>query len=326
LALVMVVSLLFVSKLVDVQIVRAAAPSKKNQEKDESKSSLAFLHHLKNRLPSHFSMDQLKTYIHEGDLKSASRYVNLAIKTSVGNPALHVINGFIYEEMLRSGDPTCSYLAGVAYQTAYSLDPSHWVYSYLLGGYELRERHYDKAQEYLANALLLRPDHVDTLYALACASYYLHDIPVALNSIQKALVCSPNSPSVQRSAAVIFAAAGKFEKANQALACYSKMAGSTCCADVEKIRSRIEDWKVTHQQARCRTVDNQIVDYGDQEPEDDSQILSKTPTVILDCYLLMIKERSTTAKGNNIFNAADQTGALHPLSVVLGGGVHLVKL
>lgn len=294
--------------------------SEKNKARDENKNPLAFLHHLKNRLPQHFSMAQLKEYIHEGDLKTASRYVNLAIKTSVTNPALHVINGFIYEEMLRAGDSSCAHLAGVAYRTAHDLDPSHWLYAYLVGSYELRERHYDKAQEYLANALLLRPEHEDTLYALACASYYLHDIPVALNSIQKAVACNPNSPSLQRSAAIIFAAAGKFEKANQALACYSTLSGKTCCADVERVRSRIEDWKTTHQQAKCYRVDNQVIDYGTGEKApDDAQVLAKSPTVVLDCYLLQVLESTKAAKGNNIFNATDQMGALNPLTVVLGG-------
>lgn len=292
--------------------------SKKSQS--DTKDPLDFLCHLKNRLPVHFSMDQLKEYIHEGDLKSASRYVNLAIKTSTGNPALHVINGFIYEEMLRAGDPTCAQLAGVAYRTAHDLDPSHWLYAYLLGSYELREKNYESAQQHLANALLLRPDHSDTLYALACASYYLSDIPVALNSIQKALVLSPNSPSIQRSGAIIFAAAGKFDKANKALDCYSELSGKKCAADVAQVRSRIEDWKVTHQQARCHTVAAQTIDYGDQKDQEDSKILSKTPTVILDCYLLAMIETATTVKGNDFLNLGiDTNGVISPLSVVLGG-------
>jgi Tfp pilus assembly protein PilF len=276
-----------------------------------------FLKSLKTSLPSHFSMEQLQKYIAENDLKMASRYVNICLRMAPTNPALHVVNGFVYEEMASRGDTSKLQLAGTAYRAAYGLDSSHWLYPYLLGMQRLRENSYKEAQKYLAESLVLRPEDPDILYALACSSYYAQDIPVAVSCIRKA-VSLKNDPVFHRSAAIILSAGAQFDKAQASLEKYKKCVGSEGAPDVQKVCRRMEDWRCAHVEARKTNVKTPT-----KKPEALSQgdgSLSKTPTVSLDCCLLTIVEDSETQKGNNLLAPfGTPGGAVSPLQVTLGG-------
>lgn len=311
--------LCIISLLEGCQEQKASTDEKLNAKK------LNFLDSIKNRLPEHFSMEQLKTYIHEGDLKAASRYVNIALKGSVNNPALHVINGYIYEEITARGDNSYADFAGVAYRSAHSLDPTHWLYVYLLGDFELKGKNYELAQEHLADALVLYPDNPEILYSLACASYYLKDLPVALFAINKALSLKPNEPNIQRSAAHIFAAAAQFKKAKCALANYKKLDGSNP-QDIARVEQRLMDWQASHNQIKC--AGNEIVSgkVSNSAVKNSNLKTSKEdngpPTIILDCCLLDVLEDNLTSKGNNLLRPSSGPNSLGPpLSIALGGAV-----
>lgn len=306
----LIVGSLFLLFLTACQERQSALPA------PSQKPHSAFLDSLKNSLPSHFSMDQLQKYIKDSDLKMASRYVNVCLRMSPTSPALHVINGFVYEEMARQGDTSKLQLAGTAYRTAYGLDSSHWLYPYLLGMHRLRENSYKEAQKYLAEALVLRPEDPDILYALACSSYYAQDIPVAVSSIRKALSLK-NDPVFHRSAAIIFSAGAQFDKAKASLEKYKKCVGNEGARDVQKVCRRMEDWRCAHVEARKGTPSPSSSKVSSASGDTS---LSKEPAISLDCCLLTIVEDSETQKGNNLLAPFGTPGGTSmPLQVTLGG-------
>lgn len=265
--------------------------------------------------PSHFSLSQLNEFLNEGNVKGASQYVNAALQISPQSPSLHLVNGFLYEEMMKNGDDSRRELISIAYRTARNLDPSQWLSHYLLGKNEARARNYEEAQQNLANALLLRPQDPDILYALAYASYYLWDIPVALFSIRKAVSLCANNPAIVRAAAIITAAAGDFSQASQYFRNYEKLVGQKE-VDVQIVQHRIEDWRGVYARARLQKVsdyaegDTRKYDSG-KEIEDLRQEANKIReknnqkngnTIIIDCYVLRTSATHSTSKGQNLFD------------------------
>ena len=285
-------------------------------QKSVQRSKLSFLEGLKNRLPPQVSLARLQAMVAEGELKKASCYINGALKTALRNPALHLVNGFIYEELARCGEPSQLELAGIAYRTAHSLDPTAWAYAVVLGGFELRAKRYELAQKTLADALLLRPNDVETLYSLACASYYLKDLPVALSSIRKAVALKPGEPAMQRAAAMIYGACGLKEAAAAALQKYSTMVGSAGCQDVARVTQRLQEWAQIHSAMGVQNASAQS--HTPAVPGEDPDT---GPIIVnFDCFLLALIEQHTNFAGNNIVNPYNLEGASRALSVTLGGG------
>lgn len=223
-------------------------------EKDKHLADFSrYVESSRSRFPRGFSLDQLRAYMSEQNFQEASRYVNCALLTDRNNAVLHLINGFMYEELANRGDASRKDLVEIAYRSAYNLDPSQWYSAYLLGRHYLEEKKYADAQQALANALILRPGDHGVLYDLAFASYYVRDVPVAVASIRKALSIKPKDALTNRAGAVIFAAAGKSQKAKECLEVYANVVGKNH-GDVRQVASRIEEWGRTHRDMVCRVA------------------------------------------------------------------------
>ena len=293
----------------------ACQPREEGGQRPVRKPKMWFLEGLKNRLPPQVSLARLQAMVAEGELKKASCYINGALKTALRNAALHLVNGFIYEELARCGDPSQLELAGIAYRTAHSLDPTAWAYAVVLGGFELRAKRYELAQKTLADALLLRPNDVETLYSLACASYYLKDLPVALSSIRKAVALKPNEPAMQRAAAMIYGACGLKEAAAAALQKYSTMVGSAGCQDVARVTQRLQEWAQIHSAMGVQNASAQS--HTPAVPGEDPDT---GPIIVnFDCFLLALIEQDQNTAGNNIMSPFNLEGTSRALSVTLGG-------
>ena len=187
--------------------------------------------------------------IREGDLKEASRHVNIALSLSSRNPVLHLINGFIYEEMTKLGYGSYSELTEIAYTSAYNLDPTQWYIVYLYGRHMLAKGDYRNAQKLLSEALLLNRNNIDIMHCLAYASYYSQDIAMAAASIEKASLIKKNDPAIARSAAIIFASAGKDQKARNYFERYKKEIGENAKKDIRFVSKKLADWKNAYQQS-----------------------------------------------------------------------------
>lgn len=292
----------------------------------------SFINEANASFPRSFSVVQLKEYVRDGNLKEASRYVNAAIRVSPHNSVLHLINGFIYEELERVGDNSGKELIEVAYKSAYNIDPSRWYSAFLLGRHYLLKGDHQKAQQMLSNALLLKPDDPDVLYSLSYASYYLRDLPVAGASIQKAVTLRPGDPMMVRAAAIISASVGQDKKAREYLKTYGRLIGKEK-ADVTFVAQRIDDWKKTHAQALlkatcpvkpalicpkpqgprcgpslCGTVKDKEKnkdkeDEGAIDPKTGKKEPPKNKTIVFDCYILRVSENASTSKGSNIIQS-----------------------
>jgi general secretion pathway protein D len=283
----------------------------------EAGQNLGFLTSLKNAFPPHFSIEQLRKMVAQGELKEASTYVNGALKLSVDNFALHLVNGFVYEEMMRHGMAgSDNEMALMAYRSAHNLEPNHWLTAYLLGNWQLRNKSYAEAQKNLADAALLRPGDGDIAYALACASYYMRDLPVASSSIAKAIALDGSRPFVHRSACMIFAACGQFSKAEQSLNTYKSLVQkSSLNDDSQSVSNRLADWRRTHQQARLQKAAVIDSDEGQNDSASETDLMQK-PIVVLSVFIVDMRTGSVTQKGNNILSP---NGSNNVLSVVLNG-------
>jgi general secretion pathway protein D len=266
--------------------------------------------------PTFFSLPKVQALVRQGNLKGASRYVNESICIEPRSPALHLLNAFIYESMLDGGQDDCRELVDIAYRTAMDLDPSLWLTHHLRGLTALKMSQYKKAQGYFADALALNPNHPEVTYALAYASYYAYDLPVALTFIEKAALLCPKKPEFIRSAAMICAAAGQRVKANAYLDAYKKLVGKTE-SDIGVMKLRLQQWSDSHSRAELMgseasgitTRSNSDYSAFESKKSKDSQDTS-SESVVFDVVLLSSSDQKNDSKGQNIFNS---------LQVTLGG-------
>jgi|LauGreDrversion4_2_1035121.scaffolds.fasta_scaffold06988_4 tetratricopeptide (TPR) repeat protein len=275
--------------------------------------------------PSFFSLPKVKTFIQQGQLKEASLYVNQSINIEPRNAALHLLNAFIYESLLDTGQDDCKELIEIAYRTAMDLDPSLWLTHYLRGLNALKMSKYKEAQKYFVEAYSLCSVNPDVTYSLAYASYYAYDLPVALTFIEKAAKMCPKKPEIIRSAAMICAAAGEKVKAEQYLNAYSQLVGKNQ-SDIAVMKQRLNQWAKTgtriqlmgsapSTEAAGLRANTEFSSFETKKGNDEKNLETKAstdspPSLIFDTTLISYSDQKTESRGQNIFNS---------LQVVLGG-------
>jgi tetratricopeptide (TPR) repeat protein len=275
---------------------------------------------LNGKLPACFALKQFAKFVKEGDLQSASRVVNLALKAEPRHAGLHLLNGFVYEARLASGETQCAEMTESAYNSAYRLDPSQWIVCYALGSYYMGKDRYDLAQKYLADALILKPKDANTLYGLAYASYYLQDLPVALSSIGQFVKQQPQSSEGQKAAAIILAAAGQFPQAQQALDRFKELVNNLDQYEVSVVEKRIEDWKMAHSERMTAKVAGDSDLASVQKKQESAKLNAEAPIIVFDCCHMRSGERDEPTRGNNIMSfleIASVTGSINPLQRVI---------
>lgn len=303
-----------------VLLMAGCAPMHKTSftaKKPEHSGQLAFLDKLKNHLPASFSLEYIEKLIAKNELRQASSYVCSALNRSVDNFALHIVNGFVCEAMLQQRMHDASQdMVMIAYRTAHSLAPTRWLPAYLYGHWELKNARYASAQKILADAVVLRPQHADSCYALACASYYNGDVPVALTAINRALSQAGSNPFIHRAASMIYAAAGQFDKAHDALRNYRMLAKrAENDGDVRLVAHRIVDWQETHRLAKMQKV--RIVQSDDDDEDsasDGAKELCKRNSYSINCYVVDVLEDDSASKGADIL--------ARPLAITLNGSIN----
>ncbi len=283
------------------------------------RNAMDFLKNGPLSFPSFFSLNTVNNLINKGKLKEASRYVNEAINTEPRNPALHLLNAFIYESMLKNGSNDYKELIDVAYRTAMDLDRTLWLTHYLRGLTAIKLGQYEKAQTYFTDALTLRNNDPEIIYALAYASYYAYDLSVALTFIEKAVKLCPKQAPVVRAATMIAAAAGSDSKAKRYFESYKNIV-SAQEPDLKILKIRLEEWRNAHKRVMLMgSTDEEAFglrqnsDYSNFDAKK-TQAATTTPasseTVVFDVTLLNSVDQKSETKGQNIFNS---------LQVTLGG-------
>lgn len=265
-----------------------------------TKTPLSHLGQLKKKLPYNLYVEGALEKVRKGNLLEASRLINISLQNFPRQPYLHILNGVIYERMAAAGFDGKAELAVVAYQSALNLDPTNWYAVYFTGRLKLKNQDYPRAQEYLANALLLKPNDPMVLHDLAVASYYARDLDLARASIQRALKLKPSEPLFNRSAAVIFAATGERQVAEQYLNVF-KQNMNPADPDVAYVIARIQDWDRVH-------VSKNLAPAAASTPSTATSPQENPPNdlenhIILDCYLLRVSDETKTSKGWNVLTS-----------------------
>jgi tetratricopeptide (TPR) repeat protein len=227
------------------------------------------------------------------------------------------LNGLLYEARNCEERKEYHELVELAYRTAMDLDPTLWIAYYLRGMNAIRRLDYQKAQQFLTEAYIHKPNHADTVYALAYASYYAYDVPLAMTFIAKALELKPKEPAWIRAAAVIYAAAGQHAKAKEYMQRYQDIAGKRYGNDVVALRQRLDQWSRAYQRvemtegAGIRGEEQDVVK-GKVSPEAEPAGPEGPLSVVFDAAIIQSTISNDESQGQNIFEK---------LAVSLGGSV-----
>ena len=273
-----------------------------------------------------------------GDYQEASKLFNTALLDDPANSYLHFLNGLNYLHKAAAGDLGARDLALMGFRYAIVYDPSNVLAHKRLGYMYYQAKEYNKAQQSFAEILLLQQPDVKSLYALAAASYYNHDLKTAYAAITKAVNLAPENPFVLKAASMIAAAL------NQPLEVQNfrnKYVAANKKADGYLDR-RLHQWMSVHNNPNLILTaasdnDSEDDDSGsDDSGSDDSgdgdnsggaaggDPLSgigggtaatpiakklgaydpKNPdTFVVDCAIMRVSEQGKTSKGTNILNS-----------------------
>ncbi len=256
--------------------------------------------------------------LEEGRLKDASAGLNRALKFDPQNARLHFLNGLVYHLRAEAGDASLFELAEVGYRLALQFDPGDAAAARQLGYLKYRQQRFREAQDAFAYALLLEPEDVTSLQGLAAASYYARDLDTASAAIAKALERAGGTPRILRTAAMIAAAAGRFDEAETFAARYDRQS-EVSRYRVRRLFERVAAWKRLHREGlgpRLAQFTEQEATEGlepgqpgDEPVEDDApgdrdaQSKRSVPRMVLvDVTIIRSEERRTTDKGINLLN------------------------
>ena len=272
-----------------------------------------------------------------GDYQEASKLFNTALLDDPANSYLHFLNGLNYLHKAAAGDLGARDLALMGFRYAIVYDPSNVLAHKRLGYMYYQAKEYNKAQQSFAEILLLQQPDVKSLYALAAASYYNHDLKTAYAAITKAVNLAPENPFVLKAASMIAAAL------NQPLEVQNfrnKYVAANKKADGYLDR-RLHQWMNVHNNPNL-ILTSANDDSGDDDDSDDSdddssdekkdassEAVVKDPlsgigggtaatpiakklgaynannpdTFVVDCAIMRVSEQGKTSKGTNILNS-----------------------
>lgn len=140
------------------------------------------------------------------DYKDAAKFFNTALLSNPADSYLHFLNALNYLHMAQQGNNSAREMAITGFLYAVTYDPANLMAHNRLGYIYFQNKEYGKAQRHFAMVLLLQDPDVKSLYAMAAASYYNHDLKTAYASITQAASLDPNNSIVLRAAAMIAAA------------------------------------------------------------------------------------------------------------------------
>jgi tetratricopeptide (TPR) repeat protein len=289
---------------------------KKNNANSAMKDYLSVFENAKDDWPEHFSYKKFCTLVERNNIKGASQYVNVVLMGEPDNKNLHLLNGLLYEERARLGEMGCSELASVAYNRARGSKSDYsWMALYFSGMRCFRDAKYHDAQKQLAKAFALHPDQCNIALALACASYCVGDMPVALLAIDRALKQGDDNIDVLNAASLIFSASNQKQRATEVLnrlrQC-SPQGHDVTCRGVNRWQ-QFHVRKASAESADDESSQNDTEDQGTDKEKEGKK--DQPPLVVMDCILLSHDEDNRTSKGNNILeNMALTLGGSNPVS------------
>lgn len=218
--------------------------------------------------PSQQSMQLGINAINAGNPKLANHELTLAIKQDLKNPGLHTANALAYQIRTRAGEKDLFELAETGYLVALEQQHDFQNAAVQLAHLYLENKQYAKAQRAAAYAIKLESKSIDALYLLASASYSLGDAELALWAIDQVRSYAPNDKRSARMLPAIYGAAGLTDEAdifikNQATI-FSQL-------DNDKIRARLDQWKVAYNNIDSSENTKVTVAINDEETSTDNE-------------------------------------------------------
>ena len=248
----------------------------------------------------------------QNDYEVASSAFNHALKFEPQNAYLHFLNAFTYHLMAYQGDYSKTELAEVGYQLARQFNNTAWWVEYFNGLLAFETKHYDLAQAFFARTLVLDPDNLEAMKGLAITSYYLGDIEIAYQAVNNAISTHHNDPELIRSAALVFAAAGKQGEARQYLDSYKDK--NLPDYKLNHVAERINDWARAYEQQKNNVVvaENNSMPIDTDAQEQNNKISVQTATsstrqLIVDVIIIRSEERITNRRGINLLDGLNIT-------------------
>lgn len=177
-----------------------------------------------------------------GDYVDASKLFNTALLASPSDSYLHFLNGLNYLHMAQQGNANAKEMAITGFLYAVTYDSSNVMAHNRLAYIYFQNKDYAKSQRHFAMVLLLQDPDVKSLYAMAAASYYNHDLKTAYASITQAASLEPNNIVVLRAASMIAAALNQPLEAQQFRKRYLEAAKKTD----KPLDTRLRNWMSVH--------------------------------------------------------------------------------
>lgn len=190
----------------------------------------------------------------QGRLDEASRWFQHVLKYDPQHASAHLAQAAVYAVQARHGDRQRRELAEVGYLQALRFDPGNAVASHLLGLLYLDMGRYEEAMNPLAIAAMNRRHDPRVLAALAAAAYGSGRPAMAWRIMEAALRLSPSGTapdrtseaeemSVSRNAALMAAAAGRFDTAQRLL---NDLRPRLTKPSFDWLSHRVQDWRMLH--------------------------------------------------------------------------------
>lgn len=255
--------------------------------------------------------------LRDGNYEVASQHFNLALMDDPSNSFLHYVNGLAYHSMARKGDVVKYDLAQSGFEQAIKFNSSNHLACLQLARVKYDKKDYLEAQEQYAGALLLKPDNADALFELANASYYLGDLKNAQMGINRALKKLGQRPEVHKAAVMIFAAAGKHDKAREHFTIYQQLTKESHKA--QYTMERAQNWQDLYQkgivlaqadpqsQSGFATENPDApadapADQAAPAPASSAPLPGQDEMIVVDAVTMRISESGGTSKGNNLLD------------------------
>ena len=150
-----------------------------------------------------------------GDSALANKSFSKAIKLDPDNPQLHLLNAIAYHLGYSRGIHINRDLSETGYLVALRLDPNNLVAAEMLGRLYLDSGRFSDARRWIGKSLLLGESSAGAYHSFAVASYYTRDLPLALWAISEAERLDAKSGPILRAGALIRAATGQFDVADE---------------------------------------------------------------------------------------------------------------
>lgn len=249
--------------------------------------------------------------LRKGDFEKASLVSNAALNSNPSSAKLHMLNALAYEG-LSLREPTKAALAEQGFRLAIRFDRTNWLAQYLLGRRRIAALDWEGATEAFSEALLLRNDNADVLYALGVAAYRGRQTDLAAGVASRLLAVESDSERALRLSAFALAALGDDANARVASGKLAKLLSSD---EAHRIEQRLDDWRRFHARnasASAATTASSASQFGHDQygRRDGSAEPDATKTaepggermVVVDVVIIGTEENSATSAGINLLN------------------------